>query len=695
MRQRELEACDREPIHVPGSIQPHGILLVADPRTGVILQSAGDTAALLGARGSMLGQRVEACLGLSLADLERRALNSFDDGPAFLGSIAGSGDVAELVVRGQQVDGVVVLEIEPASWPYAAAETITRIRSAAERIGLAEELLGACRIAASEIARVSGYDRVLIYRFLPDGSGAVIVEQGDAQLPSLLNHRFPASDVPAQARALYRRNMIRVIPNAEYAPAPLNPPLNPLSGQPLDMSHCSLRSVSPTHVRYLKNMGVAASMSVSLMRNGELWGLIACHHGSARLVPLEAQEICAHIGQILSQKIAGYEDTRLFREIAELGAARESVLRVLREHDRPGDRLFELGSELLTIVPADGLAILGADRSATIENVPVDAHLRALETLALANTAETGVYATNALGEQYPRAAELGDAVSGMLAVVAPGLTPITLIWFRAAQVEEINWAGNPHERLATGTRATGLTPRRSFATWRETVRGQSQPWTAAEIESAQVFADRVGFLVQQQHIRELNRLLHDAAAKLATLAATDSLTELANHRTFMERLVVERDRNVRTQGSLALLAIDVDYFKPYNDHLGHPAGDACLRQLGQVLRAACHAGELAARTGGEEFCMLLPDTGLDAALARAEAVRAAIEGCGIAHPTSPMGVVTVSIGVAALATGTGEPAETLRHRADDALYQAKHDGRNRVACARARHPAGAPRLAR
>ena len=694
MRDGDLATCDREPLHIPGSIQPHGILLVVDPRDGTILQSAGDTEALLGFSGSVLGQRAEACLGVSLADLQQPDDGSFDQAQVLLGSIAaGAGDVPERVIRGQLVAGVAVLEIEPSSWPHAAAETITRIRSAAERIGLADELIGACRIAAAEVARASGYDRVLVYQFLPDGSGAVIVEEKSEHLPSLLNHRFPASDVPAQARQLYMRNPIRVIPNVDYMPALLTPTLNPLSGQPLDMSHCALRSISPVHIRYLKNMGVGASMSVSLICKGELWGLIACHNSTPRLVPMEAQEICAHIGQMLSQKIAAYDDTRIFRQVAELSAAREGVLRVLRESDAPGDRLFEMGRELLTVVPADGVAVLGGDRLATTANVPSDTHLRQLEALARRNASDIGVFATDCLGEHYPEAADIGDAASGMLAVIEPGPAAITLIWFRAAQVEEINWAGNPHDGVKEATRLTGLTPRKSFATWHETVSGRSKSWTAAEIDSARSFTDRAGFLLQQQQIRELNRLLQDAAAKLATLAATDSLTELSNRRAFVERLAEERDRMARTQGSLALLAVDVDYFKQYNDHLGHPAGDECLRQIAQALRAACRPEDVAARTGGEEFSLLLPDTSLEAASAAAEALRAAIERRQLAHPASPTGVVTVSIGVATLRPGTGDTVETLRREADRALYRAKHEGRNRIAQARDREAAAPARV--
>ena len=154
---------------------------------------------------------------------------------------------------------------------------------------------------ATEVHDVTGFDRVMVYRFAPDGSGAVIAEaRGSAGINSFLGLNFPASDIPRQARLLYQANWIRNIPDARYAPAVIMPPLNPLTGQPLDLSHSILRSVSPVHRQYLANMGVVASVSLSLILRGQLWGLIACHHNAPRYLPHRLRDACELFAEMTS-----------------------------------------------------------------------------------------------------------------------------------------------------------------------------------------------------------------------------------------------------------------------------------------------------------------------------------------------------------------------------------------------------------
>ena len=311
---QEFGGCDREAIQVPGFIQPHGLLLAVDPATDLIGQAAGDAGRLLGrddlAFGdSLLGLTMEEVLGASLVGFLKTG-TLFRE-PIYLGTVGPFGDRGPLAVTAHQTLGVAIVEAQ-LSLPTAAfgATTLAEIRYMTERVGGAPDLLAACALATGEIRRITDYDRVMVYQFLPDGSGTVIAEQRDEHLRPYLNHRYPAADIPLQARELYRRSMIRVIPDVFYSPEPLAPALSPATHQALDMSYCLLRSVSPVHVRYLKNMGVGASMSVSLLLRDELWGLIACHNTTPRIVPYEAQEACRHVGQILSQKIVAQQEAK-------------------------------------------------------------------------------------------------------------------------------------------------------------------------------------------------------------------------------------------------------------------------------------------------------------------------------------------------------------------------------------------------
>ncbi len=676
----DIRACDREPINIPGSIQPHGVLLVVDPANGVVLQAAGDAASLLGYPGSVPGKTVAEILGARGWEALKLAEAELFQEPTHVGTVAPEGGDQALTITAHRIDGVVVVELEPAGPQVSAASALAKIRLLTERIAPAPTLDEACRVAVREVRRITGFDRVLIYRFLTDGSGAVLAEDKDETLQSFLNHRFPASDIPQQARDLYRRNAVRAIADVAYQPAPLNPPLCPPTGRPLDMSYCALRSISPVHVQYLKNMGVGASMSVSILVHGELWGLVACHNTVARRLPYEVLEACRHVGQILAQQIRTSEEADRHRGAADLAAARDRVMRALVNSDDPRAAFLKVGDDLTDVARARGIAVIWKDTVTTAGHVPSEAEVRKLAAWVSARKTDGDVFATYRLAEVYADGGSLGPVAAGLMATALPGEDMPVLMWFRPEQVEEINWAGNPHKPMESGDeRRLVLSPRKSFATWRETVRNRSHPWTATEIGSVEGLRTRLAFVLQQQSIRELNELLTKANEQLSVLAATDGLTGVANRRVFDERLIQEWKRCSRLAKPLALIILDLDFFKQYNDAFGHLAGDDCLKRVARVLSDARRTSDLVARFGGEEFCLLLPDTGIQGAITVADSVRSRIEGLGLAHPTNPTGVATASLGVAAVVPAEGGSAQDLVAAADTALYDAKAHGRNRV----------------
>lgn len=285
----DLEACAREPIHVPSSIQPHGLLFVVDPATDRIVQAAGDTAAVLGLAGSPLGRTVDDVLGHSLADLVQRSGVGLLGKPAYLTTLRPSGAAGALSVVAHGAQAGAVVEVMPAGRTASAAEALGSLRAATERIAEASDLGEACAVAAAEMRRVCGYDRVMIYRFFADGSGAVIAESKAARLAPFLNHRYPESDIPRQARELYRRTAIRVIPDVSYTPAPLVPAISPVTGEPLDMSHCALRRL---------DVGVAAGPGRAVgthrlpQHNGQTGGL----RNPGNLPPRRPGAVPAHPG---------------------------------------------------------------------------------------------------------------------------------------------------------------------------------------------------------------------------------------------------------------------------------------------------------------------------------------------------------------------------------------------------------------
>lgn len=671
-------SCDREAIHIPGSIQPYGVLLVVDQTNDLILQAATASGRLIAFSDSVIGRPLEKVIGVSLAALVQRAETDLRREPNFLGLVGPFGG-EELTIIAHQVDGVAIVELEPAASPESAARILARIRSITERVGGASDLLEACTVAAWEVRQITGYDRVLIYQFLRDGSGVVISEEKEEHQPSFLNHRFPEADIPKQARDLYRRNSIRTIPDVSYIPSPLLPVLNPVTNQPLDMSNCILRSVSPVHIRYLMNMGVGASMSVSLFSHDTLWGLIACHNRTRKLVTYDARETCRHVGQIVSQQIRAREEAGGYRIARELGDSRDKVMRVLIKADDPGVALLSQRAALQEIVPSHGIAICWNDTVVTAGNAPAESLVRQLAAWLKCRAIDVDPFATDRLSEEFPLAEAFVSEASGLLATIVPGDEALMLMWFRAEQLEEINWAGNPHEPAEPGVSPNILNPRKSFETWKETVRGRSRPWEAAEIESVRDFGPRLAFVLQQKRLRQLNHLLEAANERLARLASTDSLTGLSNRRSFDECLQREWARAGRSERPLALIILDLDFFKQYNDQYGHISGDKCLKEVAKALQEGRRAADVEARIGGEEFALLLPDTEIEGAVSVAETIRAHIEALQLPHVKSPMGVVTASFGVATATAGRAETTENLMLAADKALYEAKRQGRNRV----------------
>ncbi|WP_366555063.1 diguanylate cyclase [Aquibaculum sediminis] len=684
------EACSREPIHRPDAIQPYGLLTLVDRKSDRIELVAGDFKGLLGQALSGAGVTLADLAGETLESLIESSGEPLSHIPVFLTTLD-DGPRGPLVLLAHSLDAGarVVVEFipdkhrgdDPDGREHSTPRMLSRLRSTIERIASAESLEQAFESTTQAISRITGYDRILLYRFLEDGTGTVVAESKAAELSTYLNHRYPASEIPRQARELYRTSSFRLIPDVNYRPAPLRA----LSGDDrpsLDMSHSLLRSVAPVHLQYLRNMGVGASMSLSLLVDGELWGLIACHNSTARVIPYETQEECRHIAELLSRQIESRQREAEFARKAQMDAASNDLLRSIVAMDQDEYALLGRGAELLDVVPAHGVAVTYQDKVAAYGTSPGEAAVLHLRDALAAKLGDEGFYATDCLTSDLPAARAYAPRAGGVLAIRLSVNTRSQIFWFLAEQIEEISWAGNPHETDFLDEKTGKLNLRASFAVWRETVRDRSRPWLAAELAAARSFQESAAFVFQSRYVADLNESLRLANQELADLASTDGLTGLANRRIFQERLRSEWARALREEAPLSLVMLDIDYFKRYNDHYGHPAGDQCLATVAQAIDGiAKRPADLAARTGGEEFAVILPATDLQGAEAIAEQLRQRITGLQLPHSLNPEGVVTVSLGVATTRPHSSD-AET-RHRlvlaADVALYDAKNSGRNRV----------------
>lgn len=533
------DACAREPIHIPGTIQPHGHLLAFEG-PDLILAHASAAAA-----GEVLPAELEQALGRPidqvlqaypiepLRDGLRRLLS---DGPLQLGSCRSQASGATFqAIAHRSVDGFAILELEAippdvAGAPTADVATLERlyplIRDAFDRLGGAATIEEIVAAAACEVRRITGFDRVLVYRFEENWDGVVVAEDRNDRLPSYLGLRFPASDIPAQARQLYASNRLRLIADAGYRPIPILPGRDPRTGNLLDLSFAALRGVSPVHLEYMRNMGTPASMSLSLLNGDRLWGLISCHHAAPRHVPFAARAACDLIGQMLAARIAAKEGAAHAEERARLKSIESRLLgHIAAVQGKLAEGLAGAPVDFLSLAGAAGGAILTQGGCTLVGQTPPEAEVRRLAGW-LQERGVEDVFETHALGAALPIAEAVTDAASGMLAVSISQLHSSFVFWFRPEVVRTVVWGGDPRKPTSVvsagaGSGAMRLSPRHSFEAWKETVHGTSTPWSAAQVEAARDLRSAiVGIVLRQAEERaELTGRLERINAELSAFS--------------------------------------------------------------------------------------------------------------------------------------------------------------------------------
>lgn len=484
--QGAIEHCAREPIQIPGSIQPHGFLLVIDEAASTIIQVSANVSDWLGLEPQSL---IGATLTRVFAEPERllqrlQALPEEEQNPFHIGDVrflSGSSTARPMTMMVHRHDQVLIAEFEPAGdMTGAYGNVYPLMRGFISQMTVDESIEALCQRSVSEVKRITGFGRVKAYHFDVDGNGLVNAEAADDDYESLLGLSFPASDVPAQARALYLANRIRVIENANYQPSPLLPANNPLTGAPLDLTFATLRSVSPVHLQYMRNMQTMASMSISIVVRGRLWGLISCHHATPRRVSFQTRTACELLGSVLSLQI----------ESKEAHAANQRMLSLRRQIVQMLAAMADLDSVTggLRAMPEVLLGFVGASGAAVISGASVDVYGETPEREQIVKLAEwlSGrdpheVFRSDNISRDIPQLPVLATSVSGVLATAISELHSNFIIWFRPEQARVVNWAGKPEKSVSP---SGSLNPRHSFALWQQTVRGFSRPWDDMDCEA-------------------------------------------------------------------------------------------------------------------------------------------------------------------------------------------------------------------
>lgn len=498
-----LQRCASEAIHQIGSIQPYGVLLAIDRRQLRIVAASANLEQLFPLpAAAAIGRPVADLLGTEAESWLETLLELGDWGGAKVWSVRlprAEGALhcdAQVFLAGERL----VIEIETPQGDSGDVfhRLFIPVRDALWKLDSESDLERYAQLTVEQVRMLTGFDRVMMYRFDSNWDGEVIAESKAADALSYLGNRFPASDIPPQARSLYTRNLVRVIADVDAAPVGLV--LDPgQAGEPLDLSYSWLRSLSPVHIEYLRNMGVRASLSISLVQNDRLWGLIACHHLTPRYVALRSREMDEFIGRVVSLKLINMdtlERDALHRRIRDL--LFELTERIRGASD-PGDVILGLRDKLLGLVRAVGAVVMIEGQSHQLGQVPSAAVLDRLLNR-LRQLPPAPVYSTDDLGQLI--GGESTEGVSGIMIAPLDHRLSNFVMWFRQGIVRTLRWAGDPQKSLVRDEQGLRISPRTSFATWIQTYHDKSMPWSQVEIDAANALSLAIVEVLAQKALK-------------------------------------------------------------------------------------------------------------------------------------------------------------------------------------------------
>jgi light-regulated signal transduction histidine kinase (bacteriophytochrome) len=520
-----LKTCDREPIHIPGTIQPHGFLLGADNQSFSVKYASENWANLLELPLSeILGMPLAEIFGryllLRLQELMQTPAEDYQR-PTLVYEWEFKQQKYHLLFH--RVRDLIILELEPQSQAETKAsfQWLDRYQNRIRSISLQEMY----QEVVKEIRRMTGYDRVMIYKFHPDQHGEVVAEDKRSDLEAYLGLHYPASDIPKQARALYLTNLTRLLVQVDYEPVKVVSKAN----DPLDMSQCGLRGVSPLHLQYLRNMGVGATLTISILHNEKLWGLIACHHEQPKQVDFHTRSTCELVSRLLSLHLPGKEEEEIRKKTDANKYLVDQLIDKIKQTNSfveglmGGNELFLLYEEVV------GVALLYQNTFKEMGIVPASEKIQ--EFIRWSNDnhpVHQGLYTSYQLDNDYPLYKDFPSEIKGVLLLKVHDQMPFYLLWFRGEYQKKIYWGGNPEKAVTVNKKGAELTPRNSFSKYLQTISGQAQVWEDYELTLAVLLGQRLrDEVIDLQH-----GLLQDTTAlfQLTYEQSSDALF-IANHR--------------------------------------------------------------------------------------------------------------------------------------------------------------------
>lgn len=529
-QQVDLTNCDKEPIHIPGCIQPHGMLLALQEPELTLLQVSNNTFDFFGLHpNQLLGKPIDELLKQDQLDYLKKTLKHEDikevNPLKFI--VLLNNNTLNFDCIAHRINGLLILELEPSmpenSVPFFGFYHL--VKPFVSKLQGAANLSKLCQTAVKEVRKLTGFDRVMVYQFDSQWDGCVVAEEKLESLEPFLGLHYPAYDIPKQARKLYCLNWLRLITDVDYQPVEIVPTYNPLTNRPLDLSQAVLRSVSPCHIEYLHNMRVRASMSISLIKDGELWGLIACHHQSPKRIPYEVRTACEFLGQVMSLELSTKEGNENYEYRIEQKSIQAKLIEYLSVEQNFISRLIKYKPNLPDLVRSQGAAICFDGDYILAGETPKEEEIKRLIEW-LGNNFTDAVFYTDSLPSLYPEAESFKDVASGLLAVSISKAQKNCILWFRPEVIQTVNWGGNPNKPIVVENGQLRLHPRKSFELWKQTVRLKSLPWNQCEIDAALEVRNAIISIVLKKadELAKLNVELEQSNSEL------DAFAYIASH---------------------------------------------------------------------------------------------------------------------------------------------------------------------
>lgn len=507
-----LDNCATEPIHQIGKTQAYGVIVVCDPKDFRVVQ---------------IGENAEQILGLSYDKILEKNFSEFlsnEDFENLKASINSkeTSDAFEVNILGKKInisahfsEGSLILDLEPIKVvqdPFIFQRQLANILNRFHEADSVEQL---SEVAVSFTKSMFGYDRVMIYRFDEQWNGEVFAEAKENEMESWLGLHYPATDIPEQSRRLFLKHRVRIISDVAYRPILIIPELSPLTGNPLDISRSALRAVSPIHIEYLENMEVGASLSAAIIVKGKLWGLIACHHKTAKYLDFYQRESARFLAQMFSTELALRETSETLNRSELSDNIRRQLVNQLNYHKDIVQALCHDTVKFTDLIACGGGALYVKGRWKLYGKTPSREQLQSLLFNYIKPHPKNLVMERN-MSALFPEAAAFKDTASGILSLkIADNKY---FFWFRPEEVQVVNWGGNPEEKAFYNPKEQRLSPRKSFEKWSQELTGVSQPWNVLDRNIARAFRENVSHFVlarQREEIEALNEKLTEANQEL------------------------------------------------------------------------------------------------------------------------------------------------------------------------------------